>query len=219
MDSIAGRDVVPAARAHGRGRRRRPGARRRPHRRARPDRRPGAAPPPRPPLARRALRRWLADGGYPPDAATVARVLAVARGEHRACEIAGGRRVERHAQRLRIVPSGPLVSNDGMSSTAARREPGHADGHPTPRPMGARHHAPQLHVDPQGQAGDLRAPRRLRREPPPRPPPGGDHLDPRERLRLRDLDHPGAAQPPQLRRARRHRRATDRSTARSSRPG
>jgi tRNA(Ile)-lysidine synthase len=77
-----------------------------------------------PALARRALRRWLADDGYPPDAATVARVLAVARGEHRACEIAGGRRVERHAQRLRIVTVGLLVSNDGMSSTAARREPG-----------------------------------------------------------------------------------------------
>lgn len=82
----------------------------------------GAAPPA---LARRALRRWLAHGGYyPPDAATVARVLAVARGEHRACEIAGGRRVERHAQRLRIVVGGPLVSHDGMSSTAPR-ESGH----------------------------------------------------------------------------------------------
>ena len=81
---------------------------------------------------------------------------------------------------------------------------GRSDGDPTARPVGTRHHAAQLHVDPQGQAGDLRAPRRLRREPPPRPPPGGDHLDPRERVRLRDLDHPGAAQPAQLRRARRH---------------
>ena len=40
-------------------------------------------------------------------------------------------------------------------------------------------------------------------EPPPGAPPGGDHLDPRAGLRLRDLDHPVAPQPPQLRRARR----------------
>ena len=66
-----------------------------------------------PARARRAVRRWLASGGYPPDAATVTRVLRVATGEHRACEIAGGRRVERHAQRLRIVGGGPLVSHDG----------------------------------------------------------------------------------------------------------
>ena len=73
-----------------------------------------AAPPA---LARRVLRRWLLADGYPPDAATVARVLAVARGERRACEIAGGSRVERHRQRLRIVAAGPLVSHDGMTST------------------------------------------------------------------------------------------------------
>lgn len=53
-------------------------------------------------LARRALRRWLSVGGYPPDLATVNRVLAVARGIHRACEIGGGRRVERSDQRLHI---------------------------------------------------------------------------------------------------------------------
>lgn len=55
------------------------------------------------PLARRAVRRWLADP-YPPDAAAVERVLAVARGERIACEIDGGRRVERHAQRLTVHP-------------------------------------------------------------------------------------------------------------------
>ncbi|MET0457728.1 MAG: tRNA lysidine(34) synthetase TilS [Ilumatobacteraceae bacterium] len=71
-----------------------------------------AAPPA---LARRVLRRWLLADGYPPDAATVARVLAVARGEHRACELTGGRRVERHRQRLRILSSGPLQSQDGMT--------------------------------------------------------------------------------------------------------
>lgn len=54
------------------------------------------------PLARRAVRRWLANG-HPPDAATVERVLAVARGEVVATETGDGRRVERHQQRLRLV--------------------------------------------------------------------------------------------------------------------
>ena len=53
------------------------------------------------PLARRAVRQWLTCG-YPPDAATVERVLTVARGEAVACEIGGGRRVERSGQRLRL---------------------------------------------------------------------------------------------------------------------
>jgi tRNA(Ile)-lysidine synthase len=72
-----------------------------------------AAPPA---LARRVLRRWLLADGYPPDAAAIARVLAVARGERVACEIAGGARVERHRQRLRIVAARPLRSPDGMTS-------------------------------------------------------------------------------------------------------
>lgn len=55
------------------------------------------------PLARRAVRRWLADP-YPPDAATVERVLAVARGEAKACEIGAGRSVHRRSQRLRVEP-------------------------------------------------------------------------------------------------------------------
>ena len=56
------------------------------------------------PLAARAVRRWLAPelGGHPPDAATVARVLEVAAGERRACEIEGGVRIERHAQQLQM---------------------------------------------------------------------------------------------------------------------
>lgn len=54
-------------------------------------------------LARRALRRWLTEAGYPPDRASIDRVLAVARGEAVACEIAGGRRVERTNQHFRIV--------------------------------------------------------------------------------------------------------------------
>jgi tRNA(Ile)-lysidine synthase len=56
-----------------------------------------------PAIARRALRHWLAVDGYPPDAASVERVLAVARGEAVACELSDGRRVERSRQRFRIV--------------------------------------------------------------------------------------------------------------------
>ncbi|MGH9121550.1 MAG: TilS substrate-binding domain-containing protein, partial [Acidimicrobiales bacterium] len=57
-------------------------------------------------LARRAVRSWLRAGSgpelYPPSAAEVARVLAVARGEAVACEVAGGRRVARTANRLAV---------------------------------------------------------------------------------------------------------------------
>jgi tRNA(Ile)-lysidine synthase len=62
-----------------------------------------AAPPA---LARRALRRWLRTGEelHPPGAADLERVLAVARGEVRACELPGGRRVARRAGRLRLEP-------------------------------------------------------------------------------------------------------------------
>jgi tRNA(Ile)-lysidine synthase len=52
------------------------------------------------PLARRAVRRWLM-AEHPPDAATVERVLAVARCEAKACELPGGGRVERTGMRLR----------------------------------------------------------------------------------------------------------------------
>ena len=55
-------------------------------------------------LARRAIRIWLTHEGYPPDAATVERVLNVARGLHIACEIGRSLRVERHLQRLRVTP-------------------------------------------------------------------------------------------------------------------
>ena len=51
------------------------------------------------PLARRAIRAWLRCGSdaehHPPDAATVERVLAVARGEAKGSDIGGGRRVVR----------------------------------------------------------------------------------------------------------------------------
>lgn len=68
------------------------------------------------PLARRAIRTWLTIDGYPPDAATVERVLAVARGEHRACEIGGGRRVERSARRLRLITPTRAPSPDNLGS-------------------------------------------------------------------------------------------------------
>ena len=55
------------------------------------------------PLARRAVRRWLA-GAHPPDAAAVDRVLAVAAKQARACDVGGGRRVRRTQGRLVIDP-------------------------------------------------------------------------------------------------------------------
>jgi tRNA(Ile)-lysidine synthase len=57
------------------------------------------------PLARRAIRRWLTLD-YPPDLATVDRILEVARGAATGCDVGGGRRVERSRQRLRVVPFG-----------------------------------------------------------------------------------------------------------------
>lgn len=53
-------------------------------------------------LARRAIRGWIA-APYPPDAATVERVLAVASGQVLACDIGNGRQVRRSHQRLFIV--------------------------------------------------------------------------------------------------------------------
>ena len=54
------------------------------------------------PLARRAVRGWLVVDGYPPDLATVERVLAVARGERRATDVGSGRRVSRSVGRLTL---------------------------------------------------------------------------------------------------------------------
>ncbi len=53
-------------------------------------------------LARRAVRRWLSDP-YPPDSATVERVLEVARGAHPGCDVGRGRRVIRSHQRLELT--------------------------------------------------------------------------------------------------------------------
>jgi tRNA(Ile)-lysidine synthase len=70
-----------------------------------------------PALARRAIRAWLLGtlpAGYPPDRASVERVLQVALGDHLACELSGGIRVERHHQRLRVVAPRQVVSTGGM---------------------------------------------------------------------------------------------------------
>jgi tRNA(Ile)-lysidine synthase len=53
------------------------------------------------PLARRAIRLWLANP-YPPDLATIERVLSVARGDVLACDIGENREIRRSKQRLSI---------------------------------------------------------------------------------------------------------------------
>jgi tRNA(Ile)-lysidine synthase len=67
-----------------------------------------AAPPA---LGRRALRTWLRRESdaeqHPPDAATVERVLAVARGEAKATDVGGRRRVTRSQGRLFLTGYGP----------------------------------------------------------------------------------------------------------------
>jgi tRNA(Ile)-lysidine synthase len=52
-------------------------------------------------LARRAVRRWLTTD-HPPDAATVERVLAVARGDAKAADVGANRRVARTRNVLRL---------------------------------------------------------------------------------------------------------------------
>ena len=58
-------------------------------------------------LATRALRKWLSplmdSEAHPPDAKALERVMQVARGEAKACDVSGGLRVERSGQRLRTV--------------------------------------------------------------------------------------------------------------------
>ncbi len=66
-----------------------------------------------PPLAARAVRRWLTGDGpggperHPPDRGTVERVLGVASGGAVACELAGGWRVARTDQVMRLEPPVP----------------------------------------------------------------------------------------------------------------
>ena len=53
------------------------------------------------PLAYRALRQWLSDP-YPPDLATLERILSVARGDVLACDIGENRQIRRSKQRLTL---------------------------------------------------------------------------------------------------------------------
>jgi tRNA(Ile)-lysidine synthase len=77
------------------------------------------------PLARRALRAWIRDretGGerHPPSLAELARILQVVAGDRQACEIAGGRRVERSRGRLRILtPETADAAPGGLSTDPA----------------------------------------------------------------------------------------------------
>lgn len=83
-----------------------------------------AAPPA---LAGHVVRTWLrpwSPEGHPPDAASVERVLAVARGEIRATEVTGGFRVARTGGRLRIEPPTAASPDDerGERSTVGGQE-------------------------------------------------------------------------------------------------
>jgi tRNA(Ile)-lysidine synthase len=91
-----------------------------------------AAPPA---LAHRAVRGWLSrsdrDGGHPPDAATVNRVLAVARGEAVGADVGRGWQVRRSNGRLRLVAPGArsvppaAVGGDGPPLTVQYTETSH----------------------------------------------------------------------------------------------
>lgn len=78
-----------------------------------------------PVLARRAVRAWLRvssdDEQHPPSAAEVSRVLGVARGEAVACQVAGGRRVARSAQRLSIQPEPEFAAQALASDPVTER--------------------------------------------------------------------------------------------------
>ena len=181
---------------------------------------PGSIPPtPKPwpaaplPLARRAVRRWLTTE-HPPDAATVERVLGGGSGR-------GRRDRRRRRAKGRTTPPAPAPAPLGKLAGRASNLSAHSlhdvgggrDAPEAAREVGARHNASQLHVVHERQTGGLRAPGRLRRQPSPRAPAGGDHLAAGERLRLRDQHHPRTAQPAQLRRAGPARTCTARSPA------
>lgn len=73
-------------------------------------------------VAAHAIRRWLCDAGraYPPNAATIARVLDVARGVAVAAEVGEGWRVRRSNQRLHIER--PETAADQTSVTVSYRD-------------------------------------------------------------------------------------------------
>jgi tRNA(Ile)-lysidine synthase len=89
-----------------------------------------AAPPA---LAYRAVRAWLRstdpDESHPPDAASVERLLAVARGEAIGADVGRGWQVRRRAGRLRLVPPaahGPAAVTQGAGE--ARSSGGDGSG-------------------------------------------------------------------------------------------
>jgi tRNA(Ile)-lysidine synthase len=74
-------------------------------------------------LAEVAVREWLrslSPHRHPPDTATVARVLDVARGHARATDVGGGTRVRRSGGRLRIVP--PPATDLGPSGASRQAD-------------------------------------------------------------------------------------------------
>ena len=78
--------------------------------------------------------------------------------------------------------AGPQCQSTNVGRHEHREAPRGSEGQ-----VGAGHRAPQLPLGHQGPARGLRAPGRLRRQPPPGPSPGGDHLGPRAGLRAGDL--------------------------------
>ncbi|HUO47390.1 MAG TPA: tRNA lysidine(34) synthetase TilS [Acidimicrobiales bacterium] len=75
-------------------------------------------------LGRRATRRWLRAGGpHPPDLAAVERVLAVARGEARATDVAPATRVRRSAGRLSRVGLAPPPPGSAATATGSGAAP------------------------------------------------------------------------------------------------
>ena len=84
------------------------------------------------PLARRAVRTWLRSsesGGdlelHPPSLAEVERVLAVASGDAKACQVSGGRRVQR--RRGRLASACPVQRHQtGTAKVRPMIEPGRA---------------------------------------------------------------------------------------------
>lgn len=76
-------------------------------------------------IGRRALRRWLTNGGYPPDLATLERAWAVVTGSARACDLGGGRRLTRSRQRLTIVGDAGSDAETGEQGPAPSSDDRH----------------------------------------------------------------------------------------------
>lgn len=92
------------------------------------------------PIASRAVRRWLRDT-YPPDSATVERVLQVAAGAILATEVGAGRRVRRSRGRL-FLESSPVAAPHG--ECAAASPAGAGPGRAAPRRAGPPGAEPSL---------------------------------------------------------------------------